>query len=72
MPIQAYILYIVGSLAVAWLGTHRKFGFWGYLFASLLFSPIVGVLLVVASDKRPALEAARPTGEVPRSTVSAG
>jgi hypothetical protein len=53
MPIQAYVVYFAACLVVAWFGTHRKFGFWGYLFASILLSPLVGVLLVIASDKRP-------------------
>jgi hypothetical protein len=50
--IQAYILYFVASLAVAVFGVNRKFGFWGYFFASLLLSPLVGALLVIGSDKR--------------------
>lgn len=51
--ILAYILYFAVSLAIAMIGANRKFGFWGYFFASLLFSPLIGVLLVIASDKRP-------------------
>ena len=50
--IQTYILYFAASLAVAAFGTNRKFGFWGYFFASLLLSPLVGALLVLGSDRR--------------------
>lgn len=48
-----YVLYFASSLAIAVFGSNRKFGFWGYFFASLLFTPPIGVLLVIASDKRP-------------------
>ena len=47
-----YILYFAISLGVAVAGSNRKFGFWGYFFASLLFTPMIGVLLVIGSDKR--------------------
>jgi hypothetical protein len=35
------------------LGANRKFGFWGYFFASLFFTPLLGLILVLASDKLP-------------------
>ena len=48
--ITLVLLNIVLSLVVAYIGKERKFGFWGYLFASLFLTPLVGLLLVVASD----------------------
>ncbi len=42
-------LYIGLAVIVAFLGRRRKFGFWGYLFASLLLTPAFGLLLVLAS-----------------------
>ena len=45
-------LTIVLSLIIGLFGRHRKFGFWGYFFASLLLTPLLGLLLLVASDKR--------------------
>ncbi len=50
--IQTYLLYFGASLVVAIFGWNRKFGFWGYFFASLLFTPLIGTILVLASDKR--------------------
>ncbi len=47
-----YVAYLVASLVVAFLGMNRKMGFWGYFFASLLLSPLVGIILVLASDVR--------------------
>ena len=46
---QMIVIVFVVSLLVGFLGRKRKFGFWGYFFASLLLSPIIGFLLVVAS-----------------------
>ena len=41
------------SALVGVMGRRRKFGFWGYFLASILLTPLIGVLLVLASDKRP-------------------
>jgi hypothetical protein len=32
------------------LGRNRKLGFWGHFFASLLLTPLIGMLLIVATD----------------------
>ncbi len=49
---------ILGSILVGILGRKRKFGFWGYFFASLLLTPLLGLLFVIASGP------AQPRGEV--------
>ncbi|MBF0477236.1 MAG: hypothetical protein HQK57_10925 [Deltaproteobacteria bacterium] len=49
---QFVILYVGASIIIAILGENRKFGFWGYFFASLLLTPLMGVLLLLASDKK--------------------
>lgn len=54
--IQLTILLFALSLLVAWTGRHRKLGFWGYFFASLLLSPLIGALLVLVSSPREAIE----------------
>jgi hypothetical protein len=54
--IPIIIVWILGSLLVAALGRRRKFGFWGYFFCSLLFSPLMGLLFLAASDKPPRIE----------------
>jgi hypothetical protein len=43
-------LSLVATVTLAFLGRNRRFGFWGYFFASLLLTPIVGWLLYVATD----------------------
>ncbi len=46
------LIIIVLSVIVALMGINRKLGFWGYFFASLLLTPLVGLCLVLASDRR--------------------
>lgn len=60
MHLIAAIAYIVFSLIIAILGTDRKFGFWGYFFCSLLLSPAIGLIVLLASDKRKPYSAAEP------------
>ena len=50
--ISLIALIIILSLIIGYFGRYRKFGFWGYFFASLLLTPLLGILLLVASDKR--------------------
>ncbi|MGY8826227.1 MAG: hypothetical protein ACKVJG_20215 [Candidatus Latescibacterota bacterium] len=45
-----YIFWVIVSIVVGFIGKNRKFGFWGYLFCSLFFTPLVGAMLVLASD----------------------
>jgi hypothetical protein len=40
--------WIVASFIIAFMGSKLRFGFWGYLFASLLLTPVIGVLLLAA------------------------
>lgn len=54
---MAYALLYIGiSLVIALFGVNRKFGFWGYFFATLLFTPFIGIILLFASDKRKKLD----------------
>jgi len=46
------LLHLLFSILVGFLGMNRKFGFWGYFFASLALTPFIGILLVLASGKR--------------------
>lgn len=52
-PQVLFVLYVLGSLLVAVVGRHRKWGFWGYFWASLLMSPVLGALFVLAGDPQP-------------------
>jgi hypothetical protein len=45
------VFYVFISFLIGVLGTNRKFGFWGYFFYSLLFTPFLGVIILFASSK---------------------
>ncbi|MGD9733949.1 MAG: hypothetical protein AB7U45_17380 [Desulfamplus sp.] len=51
--ISIILLTIILSYIIGKIGQNRKFGFWGYFFCSLILTPLVGLLLVLASDPRP-------------------
>lgn len=46
-------VYIGLSIFIAHLGKRRKWGYWGYLWASMLFTPVMGFLFILASDPAP-------------------
>jgi len=52
----AMILIIVAliliSAIIGYSGRHRKMGFWGYFFASIMLTPLIGLLLVMVSDSK--------------------
>ncbi|NRB16801.1 MAG: hypothetical protein HRU33_04275 [Rhodobacteraceae bacterium] len=48
--IAAAYLLICGVLGI--VGRHRKLGGWAYFFASICLTPLLGVLLLMASDPR--------------------
>ena len=52
--LQIVAIYFILCLIVATLGIGHKWTFCQYLLASLLLTPIIGLLLVLASDKKPA------------------
>ena len=41
--------WLLGAILVAFFGRNRRFGFWGYFFASILLTPIVGLLMLFAA-----------------------
>jgi hypothetical protein len=48
----ALVAYVIICLMVGVFGMNRKLGLWAYFFASLAFSPLIGLILVFASDPR--------------------
>jgi hypothetical protein len=51
--VLAVLLYLFIAAIVGYLGRGRKFGAWGYFFAGILLTPIISLLLVLASDRAP-------------------
>ena len=52
MPVMLILVCIALAYFIGFLGRNRKLGFWGHFFASLLLTPIIGFLLVIATDPR--------------------
>jgi hypothetical protein len=46
-------VYLTAAVLVALLGRRRKWGYWGYLWSSILFTPLFGFLFVLAADPPP-------------------
>ncbi|CAK8715729.1 TM2 domain-containing protein [Candidatus Electronema halotolerans] len=46
------LILIVLCVIIGFVGRHRKFGFWGYFFCSVLLTPVIGALVVLASDPK--------------------
>ena len=46
-------IWVVGSWLIAMLGREKRFGFFGNFLIAFLFSPLVGAIVLLASDERP-------------------
>ena len=49
---QMLAIILVLSLLIGLLGINSRLGFWGNFFASVLLTPLVGLLLVIASNPK--------------------
>lgn len=47
-----FILWIILSFVIASAGSSRKIGFGWALFCCLLFSPLIGAIIIILSDKK--------------------
>jgi len=51
-----FIIFLLPYVLFCWLlghfGRDLKFGFWGNFWVSIVFTPIVGILVILAQDKR--------------------
>nr|VFJ60878.1 MAG: hypothetical protein BECKFW1821B_GA0114236_10615 [Candidatus Kentron sp. FW] len=52
LPPTIQVAYLVLCPIVALMGRNRRLGFWGFLFFSILFSPIMGLFVVIVSGKK--------------------
>lgn len=57
LPITPHLICLLLILFFSWLlglvGRDYKFGFWGNFLISLIFTPIIGLIVVLAQDRRP-------------------
>jgi len=47
------LLWIAFSWVIGLLGKNKRFGFFGNFLISFLFTPLVGVIVLLSSDERP-------------------
>ncbi|HTP25821.1 MAG TPA: hypothetical protein VMK12_09205 [Anaeromyxobacteraceae bacterium] len=52
MTLGSGAIYLVLSLVAGILGRNRRIGFWGFLFCSILFTPLVSLLFLFFSAPR--------------------
>jgi hypothetical protein len=50
MPIFLALIYIFISLSLGWLGRNKTFGFIGNFLCALVFTPLVGLVLLLAQN----------------------
>lgn len=46
---EAILLCVAASVVIGLFGSRRRFGFWGYFFCSLALTPVVGLIVLLAS-----------------------
>lgn len=48
------VVYVLLSIVVGWFGRHKQIGFVGFLFLSLVVTPVIALfILMIAQDRRP-------------------
>lgn len=43
-------IWFLLSVAVGYSGRHRAFGFWGFFLASMIFSPVLVILVLLLTE----------------------
>lgn len=49
MPPIYLMVWLLGAVAIAIAGRNLRFGFWGYFFVSILLTPAIGLLMLIAA-----------------------
>ncbi|EXJ13521.1 hypothetical protein [Imhoffiella purpurea] len=56
IPVNPYLILLLPFLVVSWflgyLGRDFKYGFWGNFVISLVFTPVIGLIVLLAQDRR--------------------
>lgn len=57
LPIAPQLLLVIAYLLFAYflgmVGRDYKFGFWGNFLLSVILTPVMGLIIVLAQDRRP-------------------
>ena len=41
--------WVLSAILIGFFGRRHRFGFWGYFFASVLLTPVIGLLILIAA-----------------------
>jgi hypothetical protein len=52
IPLFGLVLYVVACALLAYVGRYGKFTFWGNFWVCVIFTPVIGLLVVLAQDNR--------------------
>ena len=52
MSVELVILYLAFCFLAGILGRNRRIGFWGFLFSSILFTPVISLLFMYFATPR--------------------
>lgn len=52
IPFFGLVLYVMACVIMAYAGRNGKFTFWGNFWVSVIFTPIIGLVVVLAQDNR--------------------
>ena len=52
MTLELVLLYLALCFLAGILGRNRRIGFWGFLFSSILFTPVISLLFMYFSMPR--------------------
>jgi len=52
MTLELALLYLALCFLAGILGRNRRIGFWGFLFSSILFTPVISLLFMYFSMPR--------------------
>lgn len=59
LPTLGFIILYVGFCwLLGYLGRNAKFSFWGNFWVSVVLTPIIGIVVLLAQDNRPKKEQA--------------
>jgi hypothetical protein len=42
-------VWLIGAILIGFFGRNLRFGFWGYFFASILLTPAIALLMLLAA-----------------------
>ncbi len=57
MTLVLILLVVLCSLAIGYFGRKKKLRFWGFFFASLMLTPVFGLLLLIIAAPAEGCEA---------------